>query len=116
MGNMKKIKLEKFKKEFEKQLETIRSSVKEVNVDVSGDDIDKAQADTASTLIESLSGRVRMKVIKIERALKKLNEGTFGECEQCGELINEKRLLIIPDTETCIECAERIEYLSKQFA
>ena len=36
------------------------------------------------------------------RALEKLESGTFGTCEVCGELIEENRLLILPTARTCV--------------
>lgn len=41
----------------------------------------------------------------IERALEKLGEGTYGQCDNCGEAIAETRLEALPATSHCIECA-----------
>lgn len=48
-------------------------------------------------------------VRKIEHALKKLDNGTFGICEECGEDIKEKRLKARPVTTLCIECKREQE-------
>jgi DnaK suppressor protein len=42
-------------------------------------------------------------------ALRKLDEGGFGECERCGEEIAEKRLAALPFARYCIECQRRVE-------
>lgn len=42
---------------------------------------------------------------KINKALKKIEEGTYGICEKCGESIDPKRLEAYPEAETCIKCA-----------
>ncbi len=42
-------------------------------------------------------------------ALERLEDGTFGECLQCGETIGEKRLEAVPWTPNCIACQEKIE-------
>src|SRR5215218_2013261 len=42
---------------------------------------------------------------RTERALSKLDEGTYGRCDVCGEPIGEKRLAAMPDVVTCVRCA-----------
>jgi len=44
---------------------------------------------------------------RTERALAKLDEGTYGLCDACGQPIAEKRLRAMPDVVLCIECAKR---------
>ncbi len=42
---------------------------------------------------------------RTERALAKLDEGTYGECDVCHQPIAEKRLAAMPDVVTCVTCA-----------
>jgi DnaK suppressor protein len=42
---------------------------------------------------------------RTERALAKLDEGTYGLCDACGEPIAPKRLAVMPDVVLCVECA-----------
>jgi DnaK suppressor protein len=42
---------------------------------------------------------------RTERALVKLDEGTYGTCDACGEPIAPKRLAVMPDVVHCVECA-----------
>ena len=42
---------------------------------------------------------------RVERALVKLDEGTYGCCDACGEAIAPKRLAAMPDVALCVECA-----------
>ena len=42
-------------------------------------------------------------------ALRKLDEGGFGECERCAEEISEKRLEALPFARYCIECQRHVE-------
>lgn len=49
--------------------------------------------------------RSQLQLIAIEKALKRIENGTFGLCEECDEWINPKRLAVNPTVTLCIECA-----------
>lgn len=51
--------------------------------------------------------RRRQQIARIDAALKRLDEGTYGECVICGETIAPKRLELDPAVPTCITCAAR---------
>jgi DnaK suppressor protein len=42
---------------------------------------------------------------RVERALDKLDEGTYGECDVCGKPIAPARLQAMPDSVKCLDCA-----------
>jgi DnaK suppressor protein len=44
---------------------------------------------------------------RTERALAKLDEGTYGACDHCGQPIAERRLEAMPDVILCMDCARR---------
>lgn len=44
-------------------------------------------------------------IIDIDRALSKLNDGTYGVCDRCGGTIGEARMNARPATSTCVACA-----------
>ena len=46
---------------------------------------------------------------KIESALERIEDGTFGDCEECGVKIPKTRLNAIPYAPTCVKCAEQLE-------
>ena len=48
-------------------------------------------------------------VEKINEALEKINEGTFGVCEACGDPIQPERLEALPYATRCIECQRKDE-------
>ena len=115
---MKKKLLKQFKQMFEDKKREIlkRSDTTALELDINGDDMDKIQGDVLGAIMEQLSRRSIKQLENIEKALNKIEDGTFGECEECGEAISEKRLLAKPDADTCITCAERLEYAARQFA
>ncbi|HEX4484211.1 MAG TPA: TraR/DksA C4-type zinc finger protein [Solirubrobacteraceae bacterium] len=45
---------------------------------------------------------------RTERALSKLDEGTYGTCDGCGQPIAEKRLQAMPDSVMCVACAANV--------
>jgi DnaK suppressor protein len=49
----------------------------------------------------------------IDEALKRLSEGTYGICAECGVEISEKRLEAVPFAKLCVECQSRQELLEK---
>jgi DnaK suppressor protein len=73
------------------------------------------QATTAYTrefLFELGNGDRRL-LKEVLVALRKLDEGGFGECERCGEAIAEKRLDALPFARYCIDCQRVIEQEEK---
>jgi DnaK suppressor protein len=114
---MNKKHLEKFKIHFNECISKIDSDIKkEIEIDISGDEVDEASGDSIAKVMKQLSERNLRKKKSIESALLKIEDGTFGECEECGCQIGEKRLLAIPDAKHCINCAEDLEHIAKQFA
>ncbi|HXP28532.1 MAG TPA: TraR/DksA family transcriptional regulator [Solirubrobacteraceae bacterium] len=45
---------------------------------------------------------------RTERALSKLDEGTYGTCDACGQPIAQKRLRAMPDSVMCVACAAAV--------
>jgi DnaK suppressor protein len=79
------------------------------------DEMDLASSEYLQSFQFRLRGRERTFLSKIDKALKKLNDGTFGVCEECGEEIHTKRLEARPETNLCIKCKEEQEREESQF-
>src|ERR1700679_2962757 len=75
-------------------------------VDTDGDETDSIQANMLIELTNQLTTRNAAKLSQINSALKRLEDNTYGLCEECGEQIPEKRLLVNPYFLTCVTCAE----------
>jgi len=52
-------------------------------------------------------------LLKIDEALRKLDEGTYGKCEDCGDDISEERLKVLPFATLCRDCQEKKEQLEE---
>ena len=65
---------------------------------------DQATAETDRNFMLRLRGREQRLLKKIDQALERVEGGTFGICEDCGNEINLKRLEARPVTTMCIDC------------
>jgi DnaK suppressor protein len=65
---------------------------------------DQASAETDMNFMLRLRGREQRLLKKIDEALERIESGTFGICDDCGEHIDFKRLEARPVTTMCIEC------------
>lgn len=65
---------------------------------------DQASAEIDRNFMLRLKGRERKLLKKIDEILEKIENGTYGICEACGEEINIKRLEARPVTTLCIDC------------
>jgi DnaK suppressor protein len=52
----------------------------------------------------SLKEQERRELVAIERALTKMSTGNYGVCEDCGEPIPPKRLMVLPEARLCASC------------
>ena len=80
------------------------------------DEMDLASSEYLQSFTFRLRGREKSFLDKIEKALKKIEEGTFGVCEECGEEISVKRLEARPETTLCIRCKEDQERMEKDYS
>lgn len=86
------------------------------DIDSDGDEVDLVQGIVIKAISDKISERDKDYLKRLELALNRLDNGTYGECEDCGEQISEKRLSAVLDCKFCIECAEQKEKISKQYA
>lgn len=80
------------------------------------DEVDLASSETDQAMNLRLRDRERVLLKKIDKALKKIEDGEFGICEVCGEKIGVKRLEIRPVADYCIRCKEDQEKVEKTYA
>ena len=118
---------EKQKKFFKEKLlewrnEIIKSNNKSLylndfNNDISSPDIiDQASSQTDKSVEMRTLNRQRKLLSKIDKALKKIKDNTFGFCEETGEPIGVKRLIARPIATLSIEAQEKHERNEKIFA
>jgi DnaK suppressor protein len=65
-------------------------------------------------LLMSLNENERVKLIEVDEALDRIENGNFGVCEECEEPIALKRLELIPNARYCVRCKEELEKASAE--
>lgn len=86
------------------------------NEDKGGDEADQTVRVLAEQEFLNMTDRLRSQLMEIESALGRIENGTFGLCEETEELIEADRLRAIPWTRLSIEGAEIRESVNKRFA
>ena len=83
-------------------------SVENMSLDTNDlpDEMDLASSEYLQSFEFRLRGREKSLLSKLDLALKKITDGTFGICEICDEPIGKKRLEARPETTLCIKCKE----------
>ncbi len=79
------------------------------------DEMDLASSEYLQSFTFRLRGREKAFLEKIDRAIAKIADNTFGNCEECGEEISAKRLDARPETSLCIKCKEDQERAEKDY-
>ena len=118
---MRKRDLTRFKQLLETQRDQLLGNAKKalsgdihLDPDDFPDEIDTASSEVGLAFIGRLRERERGLLNKINAALEKIEQGSFGECEQCGEEIGIKRLEARPVAELCIDCKAEQEKLERR--
>jgi RNA polymerase-binding protein DksA len=92
--------------------DTLKKSPREASGDISGYAFHMADIATDTYDREfslDLASNERQMLYEIDEALKKIQEGRFGFCEQCKSVISKRRLKALPYTSLCLKCQEAKE-------
>jgi DnaK suppressor protein len=119
---MTKVQLKKFRDMLEaRRQEIIKRAQQTLDEDMAldandlPDEMDLASSEYLQSFTFRLRGREKTFLKKIDHALAKIDEGTFGICEECEEPISTKRLEARPETTLCIRCKEDQERIEKAY-
>jgi len=95
--------------DIQKRLEVVNN-----NFIDSGDVADLSVEEIEKQFAIRIADREAKLLKKIEEALKKIEEGTYGICESCGKPIGYERLKLRPVASLCIECKKKEEKMEKR--
>jgi RNA polymerase-binding transcription factor DksA len=68
---------------------------------------DSSQVTAERAEVEALATSLQDSLAEVEHALRKFDEGSYGQCESCGQTISLARLEAKPAARFCIDCASR---------
>jgi DnaK suppressor protein len=93
--------------EYDQTLVDITELQRDRLTDSAGDD----QADTGTKTFEreqeiTLANNILERINQVERALERLDEGSYGWCERCGDPIPVERLAAFPSATLCVKCKQ----------
>lgn len=92
--------------------DTLKKSQKEASGDISGYTYHMADVATDTYDREfslGLASNEHKLLYELDDALKKIEEGTFGICEECKSYITKTRLKVVPYAKFCVSCQEKKE-------
>jgi DnaK suppressor protein len=101
--------LEEKKSSLSAELAKARDAEEETTVEATQDIADKAVSSYTREFLYSLSDSDRTTLLQIDEALARIDDGSYGLCDNCGTPMAEKRLLAVPWTPYCIDCQELAE-------
>ena len=115
-------------KKFKKQLEELRASLSHGLQQISENNLNRSQRESSGDLSGysyhmadvgtdnfgremelNIASSENERIRRIEEALERIEEGTYGDCVVCDSKINVERLEAVPYARLCIECARESE-------
>lgn len=95
--------------ELKKQLESVNDQDPYKRADYSDENTqdDDAAEREEHIRVEAIQEDLEKRILKIEKALQKMETGKYGLCEECGGKIDKARLKLMPEAEICMECMRR---------
>ncbi len=98
--------LKKIKKELKTRIKHIKKSLTATR----SKDWEEAAIEAENDeVLEGIYSESTAELIQVKFALKRIKSGDYGDCAECGDGINKKRLQIMPYTSLCIQCAQKLE-------
>jgi DnaK suppressor protein len=109
--------MERLRKALLEERQSLREQLRDLGLNPDdpasvGLQFDQGFADSAQTTAErhrvmSIAEGLRASLDDVEHALRRMDVGTYGSCENCGRQIAEERLEAIPFARLCIECKQK---------
>ncbi|MER2010934.1 TraR/DksA family transcriptional regulator [Psychrobacter alimentarius] len=93
------------KEEYETRIDKIEDHIQNPQDDLNEHWEDQAISYRQNDMRQNLKSEARQSLIYVENALSRIENGTYGECEVCGEPIEAQRLEALPYATLCMEHA-----------
>ena len=118
---LRKEKVESFRKQLVARRDSIHVGLRVATAALINDDtvhpdaLDQACAEVDKSFAMQMKNRERDTLLRIDEALRRIEDGAFGECERCDEPISEARIRAFPFTTLCIDCKAELESEEHRF-
>ena len=106
-------KKEILKNQIEKKIENVKEDIRSYKLlarplspDNSIGRLTRMEAINSKSINEAALNKAKLALSRMERALTQINDPDFGLCRECEEPIPFERLMIIPESDLCVQCAE----------
>ena len=93
--------------ELEQRFNKITDNITHPDEPLSRDFEEQATELENSEVVDFLGNFTRNEIIQIKQAIKRIDDGHYGICVECGEPVQPERLKILPFIAKCIHCAEK---------
>lgn len=93
--------------ELQQRLDRVEEHASHRDAPLSADFSEQAVERENDEVLEAIGHEVDNELLHIKQALKRLESGVYGQCEDCSELIAVERLKAVPYATQCIGCASR---------
>ncbi|ERL56323.1 TraR/DksA family transcriptional regulator [Psychrobacter aquaticus] len=103
--NAAKQNLLKLKDEYKTRIDKIEDHIQNPQDDLNEHWEDQAISYRQNDMRKNLMGEARQSLVHVENALSRIENGTYGACEVCGEKIEEQRLEALPYATLCMDHA-----------
>jgi DnaK suppressor protein len=114
-GILETEKRDKLKDHIKKRIEDLKGNIKSYQAltqPIAPDNaigrLTRMEAINSKSINEAALSKAQQTLSKMERALKMIYDPDFGLCRECEEPIPFARLMIVPESDLCVECAEAI--------
>lgn len=94
---------------LEKRADKVERDASHRDDPLSADFAEQAVERENDDVLSAIGAESRHEIDLINKALHRLEENQYGECEECGNDIDELRLAAVPYADLCIGCAEKME-------
>lgn len=88
-----------------KAIEELKELTKPEAPDCAIGRVSRMDAINNRSINESALRKKKLQLVKIDEALKSVNDPNFGKCIKCGKTIQAARILLMPESKVCVNCA-----------
>lgn len=95
--------------ELDDRLAKITDDVRHADQEMEKDFAEQATQSENNEVLDALGNATRIEIAQVRRAINRIDNGDYGLCENCGQLIRPERLAALPFSCLCVACAEKAE-------